>query len=58
MPRSCSGQGKSFFLHDLLTKVIFAEAGWVSRDMNAVRRAAIVRYGALRPRRARGRRTA
>ena len=42
-----SGQGKSFFLRDLLTKVIFAEAGWVSRDMSAVRRAAIVRYGAL-----------
>ncbi|MFI0844738.1 type VI secretion system membrane subunit TssM [Mesorhizobium sp. IMUNJ 23232] len=42
-----SGQGKSFFLRDLLTKVIFAEAGWVSRDMGAVRRAAILRYGAL-----------
>ncbi len=42
-----SGQGKSFFLFDLLKKVIFAEAGWVSRDMNAVRRAAIIRYGAL-----------
>ena len=25
-----SGTGKSFFLHDLLTKVIFAESGWVS----------------------------
>ncbi|PSJ57017.1 type VI secretion system membrane subunit TssM [Kumtagia ephedrae] len=42
-----SGQGKSFFLRDLLTKVIFAEAGWVSRDMGAVRRAALLRYGAL-----------
>ncbi len=42
-----SGRGKSFFLHDLLRQVIFAEAGWVSRDMGAVRRAAILRYGAL-----------
>lgn len=42
-----SGQGKSFFLRDLLTKVIFAEAGWVSRDMGAVRRAAVLRYGAF-----------
>jgi type VI secretion system protein ImpL len=42
-----SGSGKSFFLKDLLTKVIFAEAGWVSRDMAAVRRAAIIRYGSL-----------
>ena len=35
-----SGRGKSFFLHDLLNKVIFAEAGWVSLDRAAVRRAA------------------
>ncbi|MCV0395825.1 MAG: type VI secretion system membrane subunit TssM [Rhizobiaceae bacterium] len=42
-----SGTGKSFFLHDLLMKVIFAESGWVSYDRNAVRRAAILRYGAL-----------
>jgi type VI secretion system protein ImpL len=42
-----SGTGRSFFLHDLLTKVIFAESGWVSRDMNAVRRAAVLRYGAV-----------
>ncbi len=27
--------------------MIFAEAGWVSRDMGAVRRAAALRYGAL-----------
>ncbi len=42
-----SGGGKSYFLRDLLTKVIFAEAGWVSRDMSAVRRAAVLRYGTL-----------
>ncbi|CCV06215.1 conserved membrane hypothetical protein [Mesorhizobium metallidurans STM 2683] len=42
-----SGIGKSFFLHDLLTRVIFAEAGWVSYDKSAERRAAIARYGGL-----------
>lgn len=42
-----SGTGKSFFLHDLLTRVIFAEAGWVSYDKSAERRAAIARYGGL-----------
>jgi type VI secretion system protein ImpL len=45
--RHMSGTGRSYFLHDLLTKVIFAEAGWVSRDMAAVRRAALLRYGAF-----------
>ncbi|TIU54502.1 MAG: type VI secretion system membrane subunit TssM, partial [Mesorhizobium sp.] len=33
-----SGAGKSFFLHDLLTKVIFPESGWVSFDRAAERR--------------------
>ncbi len=47
VPRHYSGQGRSYFLHDLLRKVIFAEAGWVSRDMSAVRRAAIFWYGSL-----------
>ncbi|TIO90381.1 MAG: hypothetical protein E5X90_28120, partial [Mesorhizobium sp.] len=42
-----SGTGKSFFLHDLLTDVIFAESGWVSYDKSAERRAAIARYGSL-----------
>ena len=42
-----SGTGRSFFLRDLLSKVIFAEAGWVSRDMWVVRRAAALRYGAF-----------
>jgi len=42
-----SGSGRSYFLHDLLTKVIFGESGWVSRDMKAVRRAALLRYGTI-----------
>ncbi|MCV3207168.1 type VI secretion system membrane subunit TssM [Mesorhizobium sp. YC-39] len=42
-----SGTGKSFFLHDFLTRVIFAEAGWVSYDKSAERRAAIARYSGL-----------
>ena len=33
------GPGKSYFLHDLMTKVIFGEAGWVSTNLAAVRRA-------------------
>lgn len=41
------GKGKSFFLHDLLRKVIFAEAGWVSTDRRAVMRQRIIRYGAM-----------
>ncbi|WP_274627915.1 type VI secretion system membrane subunit TssM [Arvimicrobium flavum] len=42
-----SGTGRSFFLRDLLTKVIFAESGWVSLDAAAMRRAAILRYGGI-----------
>ncbi len=42
-----SGKAKSFFLHDLLKKVIFAEAGWVSTDKKAVRRQAILRYSSI-----------
>lgn len=42
-----SGRGRSYFLHDLLTKVVFQESGWVSQDMKAVRRTQIVRYGAI-----------
>ena len=41
-----SGKGKSFFLHDLLRKVIFAERDWVSHDRGAVRRDAVLRGGA------------
>ena len=40
-----SGTGKSFFLHDLLAKVVFAESGWVTYDKSADRRAALLRYG-------------
>lgn len=42
-----SGKGKSFFLHDLLQKVIFAEAGWVSYDRGAVRRTSVLRIAAF-----------
>ena len=42
-----SGTGRSYFLHDLLAKVIFAEAGWVSSDRVAQRRAAIMRNAGL-----------
>lgn len=38
-----SGVGKSFFLHDLLEKVIFGEAGWVSINLAAVRWAFMLR---------------
>ena len=57
-----SGLGKSYFLHDLITKVIFSETGWVSLDMGAVRRSKVIRWGlsgviavvTVRPPRARG----
>lgn len=42
-----SGQGRSYFLHDLLRKVIFEEAGWVSTDRKAVRRKKIFRYASV-----------
>jgi len=45
--RHMSGGGKSFFLNELLTSVIFGESGWVSFDRAAVRRAGILRYGAM-----------
>jgi type VI secretion system protein ImpL len=41
-----SGAGKSYFLHDLMAKVIFAEAGWVSTNIAAVRRSFALRTGA------------
>ncbi len=41
-----SGQGKSFFLTNLLSDVIFGEAGWVSTNRSATRRAAILKIGA------------
>jgi type VI secretion system protein ImpL len=42
-----SGQGKSYFLHDLILKVIIGEAAWVSTDRAAVRRAMILKVAAL-----------
>ena len=42
-PAFLSGRGKSYFLHDLLKKVIFEESDWVSHDARAVRRTAILR---------------
>jgi type VI secretion system protein ImpL len=38
-----SGRGKSFFLADLILKVIIGEASWVSTDRAAVRRARIIK---------------
>jgi len=45
-----SGLGKSFFLTDLLQKVVFEESGWVSTNVKAVRKAMLFKslgYGAL-----------
>jgi len=44
---SYSGLGKSFFLHDLIRKVIIGEAAWVSTDRAAVRRAFIIKSAAF-----------
>ncbi|MDO5603701.1 MAG: type VI secretion system membrane subunit TssM [Paracoccus sp. (in: a-proteobacteria)] len=46
-PAFMSGRGKSFFIHDLLKRVIFAESGWVSHDRRAVRRAFLLRSVAV-----------
>ncbi|VIO76360.1 hypothetical protein CI1B_63700 [Bradyrhizobium ivorense] len=42
-----SGVGKSFFLTDLISKVIIGEADWVSTDRAAIRRALILKTIAL-----------
>ena len=44
---SYSGLGKSFFLTDLIQKVIIGEASWVSTDLRAVRRRQILRATAF-----------
>src|SRR3984893_1367349 len=44
---SYSGQGKSYFLHDLILKVIIGEAAWVSTDRAAARRALILKAAAF-----------
>jgi len=41
-----SGQGKSYFLKDLLNKVIIGEAGWVTHNRQAVRMATAGRIAA------------
>ncbi len=42
-PAFMSGKGKSFFIHDLLRRVIFEERDWVSHDRKAVRNSTILR---------------
>ncbi len=42
-PQAYSGLGKSFFLTDLILKVIIGEAGWVSFNRAAMRRARILK---------------
>ena len=45
-----SGHSKSYFLENLLTKVVFGEAGWVSTNASAVRRKLLLRataYGLI-----------
>ncbi|MBR1232061.1 type VI secretion system membrane subunit TssM [Bradyrhizobium sp. AUGA SZCCT0182] len=44
---SHSGTGKSFFLTDLISKVIIGEADWVSTDWAAIRRALILKTTAF-----------
>lgn len=41
-----SGTGKSYFLADLINKVIIGESAWVSTDRRAVRRNLLIRIGA------------
>jgi len=38
-----SGRGRSFFLTDLLQKVVFAESGWVSTNLRHIRRMFFIR---------------
>ena len=41
-----SGKGRSYFLHDLLKKVIFEERDWVGYDLKSMRRKAFFRSAA------------
>ncbi|WP_267359722.1 MULTISPECIES: type VI secretion system membrane subunit TssM [unclassified Methylobacterium] len=43
---SYSGRGRSYFLTDLLRKVVIGEAGWVTTNRAATRRANLTRLGA------------
>ena len=45
-PAFMSGRGRSYFLHDLLKKVIFEERDWVGYDRRLIRRRAFVRGSA------------
>ncbi len=40
-----SGQGKSFFLTDMLQKVVFNESGWVSTNVAHLRRTLLIKSG-------------
>ena len=42
-----AGRAKSYFLENLLTKVVFGEAGWVSTNASAVRRRLLLRMAAF-----------
>ena len=44
---SYSGQGRTYFLHDLILKVIVGEAAWVSTDRAAVRGTIIAKTAAF-----------
>ncbi len=46
-PGFMSGKGRSYFLHDLLKRVIFEERDWVGYDLKAMRRKAIARTLAI-----------
>ena len=45
-PTAYSGKGRSFFLTDLIQKVVIGESAWVSTDKRAVRRALILKAAA------------
>ena len=45
-PSAYSGKGRSYFLTDLIQKVIIGESAWVSTDKRAVRRAMILKAAA------------
>ena len=42
-----SGKGKSFFLTDLLRRVVIGEAGWVSHNQLAMRRSMVIKAAAF-----------
>jgi type VI secretion system protein ImpL len=46
-PQAYSGRGRSYFLNILLRTVVIGEASWVSTDRTFVRRARIIKAGAV-----------